>query len=73
MWLAARAEGIGLGRVSFFEPGVLAKLLNAPEGALPVAILCIAHVEEFTGKPLLETAVWDSRRELSSVITENSW
>ena len=42
-------------------------------GSLPVAILCIGHVEEFTEKPLLETAGWDSRRELSGIISENSW
>lgn len=73
MWLAARAEGIGLGWVSFFEPDKLARLLNAPEGALPVAILCIGHVKEFAEKPLLESAGWDSRRELSEIISENTW
>jgi len=73
MWLAARAEGIGLGWVSFFEPDVLARLLNAPDGALPVAILCIGHVEEFAEKPLLETSGWDKRRNLSDIVSENTW
>lgn len=73
MWLAARAEGIGLGWVSFFEPDILARLINAPQGAVPVAILCIGHVEHFADKPLLETSGWDSRRELSEILSENSW
>ena len=47
MWLAARAEGIGLGWVSIFDPVELAALLGMPEGARPVAILCIGHVEAF--------------------------
>lgn len=73
IWLAARAEGIGLGWVSFFEPEKLTQLINAPEGALPIAILCIGYVKEFADKPLLETAGWDSRRELSEILSENSW
>jgi len=73
MWLAARAEGIGLGWVSFFEPDTLADLIKAPEGALPVAILCIGYVEEFLEKPLLESAGWDKRRDLSEIMSENTW
>ncbi|XLM21740.1 5,6-dimethylbenzimidazole synthase, partial [Chromobacterium piscinae] len=45
MWLAARAEGLGLGWVSIFDPAKLAALLSIPDGARPVAILCIGHVE----------------------------
>ncbi len=73
MWLAARAEGIGLGWVSFFEPEVLASLIKAPQGALPVAILCIGHVEHFADRPLLEESGWDSRRPLSEILSENQW
>ncbi|MFP4610750.1 MAG: 5,6-dimethylbenzimidazole synthase, partial [Thiohalophilus sp.] len=47
LWLAARSEGIGLGWVSLFDPDDLARLLNIPEGAEPVAILCLGHVSEF--------------------------
>ena len=73
MWLAARAEGIGLGWVSFFEPEKLAKLINAPEDAMPVAILCIGHVQSFSDKPLLETLGWDNRRDMSEILSENTW
>jgi len=47
MWLAARAEGLGLGWVSIFDPKKLSDLLNIPPSGKPVAILCIGHVEEF--------------------------
>ncbi len=47
LWLAARAENLGMGWVSLFEPAALAKLLNMPEGSKPVAILCLGHVEAF--------------------------
>ena len=54
MWLAARAEGLGLGWVSIFEPKKLANFLGISESGKPVAILCIGHVEEFYNKPMLE-------------------
>ena len=47
MWLAARAEGLGMGWVSLFDPQKLADLLDIPEGACPVAILCLGHVDDF--------------------------
>lgn len=73
MWLAARAEGVGMGWVSLFEPVRLARLLNLPDGARPVALLCVGHVSEFYRKPLLEQSGWDSRRDLDSLIQENRW
>jgi 5,6-dimethylbenzimidazole synthase len=47
LWLAARAEGLGMGWVSFFDPQALAALLDMPEGGHPVAVLCLGHVEDF--------------------------
>ena len=73
MWLAARAEGIGLGWVSFFEPQALAELLSLPEGARPVAILCIGQVEEFYPRPMFEDAGWGKRLLLDDIVFENSW
>ncbi|MBP6802316.1 MAG: 5,6-dimethylbenzimidazole synthase, partial [Zoogloea sp.] len=61
MWLAARAEGIGLGWVSIFDPLELASLLGMPAGARPVAILCIGHVEAFYPRPMLEMEQWAER------------
>lgn len=46
-WLAARAEGLGMGWVSFFDPAALAELLGIPPGGKPVALLCLGHVEAF--------------------------
>jgi 5,6-dimethylbenzimidazole synthase len=73
MWLAARAEGIGLGWVSLFDPVELARLLAMPADARPVAILCIGHVEEFYSKPMLELEGWDTRRPLDEVLDVDSW
>lgn len=73
LWLASRAEGIGMGWVSIFDPSELAKLLKLPEGASPIAILCLGEVDAFYEKPMLETEGWDQRRELSTLIMDNSW
>ena len=47
LWLAARAEGLGMGWVSLFEPQALADLLNMPTGSKPLAVLCLGPVTEF--------------------------
>lgn len=73
MWLAARAEGIGMGWVSIFEPTALASLLKMPPGAKPIAILCIGPVADFPEKPLLETQGWGQRLGLEQVVFENTW
>lgn len=73
MWLAARAEGLGMGWVSLFDPNALSQLLNIPEGGKPVAILCLGHVEEFYDKPMLEQERWAKRQVLESLVFENSW
>ena len=73
MWLAARAEGLGMGWVSIFEPARLAELLGMPEGAEPVAILCLGPVPEFPDRPALEIDEWTHGRPLSEFISENSW
>lgn len=73
MWLAARAEGLGLGWVSMFDPVKLAELLNIPKTGKPVAILCLGHVEAFYTKPMLEQENWSRRKDLNSVVFENQW
>jgi len=73
MWLAARAEGIGLGWVSFFDPVTLAALLKMPAGAKPIAILCIGPVAEFPDQPLLETLGWGQRLPREQFVFENTW
>lgn len=73
MWLAARAEGIGLGWVSMFEPKALKALLNMPDDSQPLAILCLGYVEQFYDKPMLEQQHWAERQALDSLLFENSW
>lgn len=73
MWLLARAEGIGLGWVSFFDPDAVAELLEMPAGARPIAILCIGPVAEFPPRPLLETLGWGRRLPLEDVLFEERW
>lgn len=73
MWLAARAEGIGLGWVSFFEPQALAELLGLPDGAHPLGILCIGRVPAFYPRPMFEDAGWGRRLDLKDVLFEDRW
>ncbi len=73
LWLAARAEGIGVGWVSLFDPQALAQLLNMPEGSQPIAILCLGYVEEFYAKPMLEQQKWAEALPLERFVSENGW
>lgn len=73
LWLAARAEGLGLGWVSLFDPDALAQLLNMPAGSRPIAILCLGHVAEFYPKPMLELENWATPQPLSAFVSENGW
>lgn len=73
MWLAARAEGVGLGWVSFFDPHALADLLNMPRDATPIAILCIGCVDHFPEKPLLDTLGWGQRLPMHDVVYTDTW
>ena len=73
MWLASRAEGLGMGWVSLFDPEQLAQLLAMPDGARPVAVLCLGHVEQFYPRPMLEMEGWDTRRALDSLVAVDRW
>lgn len=73
LWLAARAEGLGVGWVSIFDPTQLADLLSMPVGSEPVAILCLGHVEQFYPEPMLATENWAQKVDLSTLIMENCW
>ncbi len=73
MWLAARAEGIGLGWVSFFDPAALGHLLKLPEGARTVALLCVGPVPAFYPRPMFEDAGWGARLPLAEILFENRW
>jgi 5,6-dimethylbenzimidazole synthase len=68
LWLVARAEGVGMGWVSLFDPEQLAQLLKLPAGSRPIAVLCLGHVPEFYRKPMLEEANWAQRMDLSTLV-----
>ncbi len=73
LWLAARAEGLGMGWVSLFEPQALAELLGMPVGAKPLAILCLGPVHEFYPAPMLVLEGWATARPLHDMLFENQW
>ena len=68
LWLVARAEGVGMGWVSLFDPEQLAQLLKLPAGSRPIAVLCLGRVPEFYKKPMLEETHWAQRIDLRSLI-----
>ncbi len=73
LWLAARAEGIGVGWVSILDPSAVAEILGLPEGIVLVGYLCMGHVTRFPDGPTLETAGWESRLSLESVLFYDRW
>jgi 5,6-dimethylbenzimidazole synthase len=73
LWLAARAEGIGMGWVSLFDPQALADLLGMPADAKPVAILCLGYVNTFYKSPMLVEQGWATEKPLSDMLMENGW
>jgi 5,6-dimethylbenzimidazole synthase len=73
LWLAARAEGLGMGWVSLFDPAALAELLGMPEGAKPLAILCLGPVAEFYPQPMLVMEGWAEAQALDELVFENTW
>ncbi|MFT6103531.1 MAG: 5,6-dimethylbenzimidazole synthase [Granulosicoccus sp.] len=73
MWLAARAEGVGMGWVSLFDPEEIKALLNMPETSHPIAILCIGHVEKFYEKPMLVEEKWATEKPLEEMLFTNTW
>jgi 5,6-dimethylbenzimidazole synthase len=73
MWLAARAEGLGMGWVSIFDPVELAHLLNIPNDAKPIAILCLGHVNSFYKEPMLVETGWKTAKPLADMVMENHW
>ncbi len=73
LWLAARAEGLGVGWVSLFEPQALAALLHMPAGAKPVAVLCLGPVTEFYSEPMLQQEGWATPRPLTDLLFTDTW
>ncbi|MFJ2595864.1 nicotinate-nucleotide--dimethylbenzimidazole phosphoribosyltransferase [Streptomyces erythrochromogenes] len=73
LWLAARAEGLGVGWVSFFDEREMVRELGLPEHLEVVAYLCVGYVDEFPEEPELAQAGWSQRRPLSWVVHEETY
>ena len=73
LWLAARAEGIGVGWVSILSIEDLRKILEIPNHVKPIAYLCLGYVNKFEDKPDLERVDWLRRTILSKVIHFEDW
>ncbi len=73
LWLAARAEGIGVGWVSIFRQDDLRRLLHLPDQVVPVAYLCIGHVTELYRQPELQSRGWAARLPLDDLILQDRW
>jgi nicotinate-nucleotide--dimethylbenzimidazole phosphoribosyltransferase len=68
LWLAARAEGIGVGWVSIVEPAVLRRELSLPAGVEPIAYLCLGHPIAFRRRPMLEETGWRASVSLEEAV-----
>ncbi len=73
LWLTARAEGLGIGWVSFYQPADLQALLRIPERVTPMAYLCVGWPDERPVRPGLEASGWSARTDLSAVVMHERW
>ena len=73
LWLAARAEGLGVGWVSIVHEQALRDALGIPEDIVPIAYLCVGYVSHFHDKPELETAGWRQRLPLEDLLYADQW
>jgi nicotinate-nucleotide--dimethylbenzimidazole phosphoribosyltransferase len=73
LWLAARAEGVGIGWVSFYEEDAVRALLGIPAHVVPVAWLCVGYPDERPVRPGLEAAGWGARHPLSDHVFAERW
>lgn len=73
LWLAARAEGIGVGWVSILDHGALKQVLGIPRPVKVLAYLCLGYVSDFAPQPDLETAGWRTRIPVEQLIHYESW
>ncbi len=73
LWLAARAEGLGVGWVSFYRPPDLRELLGIPDRVQPIAYLCLGWPDERPTRPGLESAGWAARTPLAAVVMHDRW
>jgi 5,6-dimethylbenzimidazole synthase len=73
LWLAARAEGVGVGWVSILKLHDLRRILHIPEGVVPVAYLCVGYTDCFAEEPELKTSGWLPQVPLDELVYLNTW
>ncbi|HEY7986930.1 MAG TPA: 5,6-dimethylbenzimidazole synthase [Methylophilaceae bacterium] len=73
LWLAARAEGVGVGWVSIFHENALQQALGIPQHIVPIAYLCIGYVHDFRRQPDLEKAGWLPRLPIEDLVFQDQW
>ena len=73
LWLAARAEGIGVGWVSIFNDADLRAIFDLPDHVVPVAYLCLGHVAELHLEPELQASGWQQRLDIEELIFADRW
>ena len=73
LWLAARAEEVGVGWVSILDPIRLRTVLEIPDHILPVAYLCIGYVDQFASQPELERSGWEKRVLLETAVSYDTY
>ncbi|QYR21886.1 5,6-dimethylbenzimidazole synthase [Paenibacillus sp. sptzw28] len=73
MWLAACAEGLAMGWVSFYKKNDVRDILGIPPHIEPVALLSVGYTEHYPAKPILESANWEKRKELHALIFHDAW
>lgn len=73
LWLAARAEGIGVGWVSIFDHARLKHHLGLPDGVEIIAYLCVGHVDQLYSRPELAVKGWREKLPLDRLIYEERW
>lgn len=73
LWLAARAENLGVGWVSIIHHDSVRQALGIPEHIMPVAWLCIGYVSFFHETPELEQAGWLPRLALEELVHQEQW
>jgi 5,6-dimethylbenzimidazole synthase len=73
LWLAARAEGIGVGWVSIFHDADVRALLGIPDGIEIVAWLCLGYVDKLYSEPELAVKGWRQRLPLDELVFNDGW
>jgi 5,6-dimethylbenzimidazole synthase len=73
IWLAARAEGVGIGWVSILDPQAVENILQLPAGVELVAYLCVGYPIEFRARPMLEEVGWKERMRLDDLVYQDRW